>query len=94
VQDLGSTACQTVMLTRVLLANWTQEQQLRQSGSLATYFLTLYTFLVRRTLEERLRQQYAVTDLTGFYESAAFRTSGFKLEAADILAERRITYAE
>ncbi len=61
---------------------------------LATYFLTLYTFLVRRTLEERLRQQYAVTDLTGFYESAAFRTSGFKLEAADILAERRITYAE
>jgi hypothetical protein len=46
----------------------------------------------RRTLEERLRQ-YGVVDLSGFYDSAALSSSGFKLEPADNPAERQLTYA-
>jgi hypothetical protein len=45
-----------------------------------------------RSLEERLRQ-YGVVDLSGFYDSAAFGSSGFKMEPADNPAERKLMYA-
>lgn len=48
--------------------------------------------ITSRMLEERLRQ-YGTVDLNSFYDSAAFNTSGFKLEPADNPAERCIAYA-